>query len=98
MSSAGGKQIPGEQELVAPNPAGAAPDPFVALLQFVGGAEALGRDLAATLRSLLHTPWAAAPVVALVAAEVCRRRVLKGNRCLHPPISLPGITGPSGLA
>jgi hypothetical protein len=87
-----------EIELVAPTSALGTADPFLALQEFVGGAEALGHDLAVALHSFLHSHWAAITAAALAAGEAGRRRVRKADQRLYPPIDLPGITGPSGLA
>jgi hypothetical protein len=85
-------------ELVAPTPALGTADPFLALQEFVGGAEALGHDLAVALNSFLHSHWAAITAAALAAGEACRRRVRKADWRHYPPIDMPEITGPSGLA
>jgi hypothetical protein len=90
-------QAPWVGELVAPTLAWGTADPFLALQQFLGGAEALGRDLETALTSLLCSPWVTVPAGALVAAEVYRRWARKADRRLYPPIDLPEITVPSGL-
>jgi hypothetical protein len=96
-SSAADTNLPWVGELVTPTGVWGTTDPFLALQQFLGGAEAMGQDLAAVVISVLHSPWVAVPAGAALAAEACRRWARKQERRLYPPIDLPEITGPSGL-
>jgi hypothetical protein len=96
-SIAADPQFPWVGELVKPTGVWGTSDPFLALQEFLGGAEALGQDLASIVTSVLHTPWVAIPAGAVVAAEAYRRWARKQDRRLYPPIDLPEITGPSGL-